>query len=560
MKIKKDSYLFPDEIFMDSESATSFNAERFEGFMEKPIGRKIFIGIASFFIIIAVIFLGRVFSLQIVGGENFKLRSENNRLRAEILFPDRGVVSDRNGAPLIWNDSDSRIYTSLPGFSHILGYISRPSDKDVLRPDIISPDMLIGKNGVEQTYGSILSGRPGSKLTERDSKGTIVSESTSQAPEHGKGLILTIDSELQTNFFSAIKSVVDERGFTGGAGVIMDVQNGEVLALASAPEYDSNILSSGKPAEEISRFLSDKKTPFLNRAVSGIYEPGSTIKPIIAAGALAEGVITPEKNIFSSGSIAIPNPFQKGKETVFKDWKAHGWVDVRRALAFSSDVYFYEVGGGFQNQPGLGIKRIENYAKKFGFDEETGIDLPGEGLGVIPSPEVKKIEEPNDPIWRIGDTYHTAIGQGLFRVTPIRMAVFASAIANYGKLLKPHIFLKDESGGAENPDAYVLRETGISRDIFQIIHEGMRRTVLEGTATALDIPGVEIAAKSGTAQLGVSNSKVNSWIIGFFPYEKPKYAFAVVLEKGNPHNLVGALYAVRQTVDWMMANRPEYLK
>jgi len=557
---KKEVSIFPDEIFMDSKNTPSFNMGQFEGQIERPINRGVFVGVSLAFVLILIIFGARLFSLQIVQGEYFKQRSEKNSLRAEIIFPDRGVVYDRNGVPLIWNDSGKRIYTDLPGLSHVLGYVGLPNDKEITRPDIVSGEMKIGKNGIEQSYSSILSGISGNKLTERDSMGAVVSESSSNQPKHGKKLNLTIDAELQSQFYKVIKSVIDERGFTGGAGIIMNVQNGELLSLVSAPEYDSEIISSGEPTDEIKRFLTDKRKFFLNRAISGVYEPGSTIKPLIAIAALNEKVITPEKGIFSSGSISIPNPFRLGEKTIFKDWKAHGLVDIKHALSVSSNVYFYEIGGGFGDQPGLGIKRIKDYGLRFGFHEETGIDIPGESVGVIPSPEEKAKSEPNDPIWRIGDTYHSSIGQGLFRVTPIRMVVYASAIANYGRLLKPHVFLSSEEEGPAQDQKYFVRDVEIPKNIFNTIHDGMRLGVLEGTASALNLPGIEIAAKTGTAQLGVSKANVNSWIIGFFPYKEPKYAFAIVLEKGSSNNLVGALFAARQIMDWMSIYRPEYLK
>ncbi len=556
---EKNSFIFPDEIFLDSKNSPSFNVEQFEGQIEKPIKRGIFIGASVIFILILFIFSVRLFNLQIVRGEYFRERSEKNSLRAEIIFPDRGVVYDRFGIPLVWNDDTKRVYTERNGFSHILGYIGLPNEKEITRPDIVSPEMKIGKNGIEQSYSSILSGSPGTKLTERDSLGGVVSESFSNEAKHGKKIGLTIDAELQSEVYRAIKSVVDERGFTGGAGIIMDVKNGELLSLVSVPEYDSQVMSLGQPADKIKSLLEDKRKVFLNRAISGIYEPGSTIKPLVAVGALNEKIIAPEKGIFSSGSISIPNPFRPGEKTVFKDWKAHGWVDIKHALAVSSNVYFYEVGGGFEEQAGLGIKKIKDYATLFGFNEETGVDIPGESVGVIPSPEEKAKSEPNDPIWRIGDTYHTSIGQGLFRTTPIRMAVYASAIANYGKILKPHVFLSEED--KKNPDEkYFVRDVEIPKNIFNTIHDGMRLAVLEGTAKALDLPGVEIAAKTGTAQLGVAKASVNSWIIGFFPYKEPKYAFTIVLEKGSSSNLVGALYASSQIMNWMTIYRPQYLR
>ncbi|MFH1308406.1 MAG: penicillin-binding transpeptidase domain-containing protein, partial [Patescibacteria group bacterium] len=341
--------------------------------------------------------------------------------------------------------------------------------------------------------------------------------------------------------------------FQGGAGVIMNINNGEILSLVSYPEYDSQVLTNGEDREKITQFLNDQRKPFLNRAISGLYAPGSIIKPLIAVAALNENVITPEKQILSTGSISIPNPYFPDKFSVFKDWKAHGWVDMRHALAISSDVYFYEVGGGFENQKGLGISKIEKYAKLFGFGGYTSIDLLGEKNGIVPNPELHKETNPEDPVWRVGDTYNASIGQGNFQVTPIQMAVLVSSIANNGKLLKPH--LKKDS------ETVVLKDnSNIPQNYYQVVKEGMRMSVTEGTASALYIAPVKIAAKTGTAEVGGAKKYVNSWVIGFFPYENPKYAFAVVMEKGPYANLVGASAVMRQFFDWVSIYTPEYLK
>jgi penicillin-binding protein 2 len=228
---------------------------------------------------------------------------------------------------------------------------------------------------------------------------------------------------------------------------------------------------------------------------------------------------------------------------------------MRKALAVSSDVYFYEIGGGFENISGLGIKKIEEYAKKFGFDSKTGIDLMNEAEGTVPNPEIKTKSNPDDPVWRIGDTYNASIGQGYFHVTPVEMAVYAAALANGGKMIQPHL-IRDNS---EN-NSQAIRDLGIPQNYFRVVHEGMRMAVTEGTAAALNVPSVAIAAKTGTAEIGAAKKYVNSWVIGFWPYQNPKYAFTVVMEKGPYTNLVGAPFVMRQLIDWMSVNTPEYLR
>jgi len=272
-----------------------------------------------------------------------------------------------------------------------------------------------------------------------------------------------------------------------------------------------------------------------------------------ALGARAEGIIDPNKKILSTGSISIPNPYFPNQKTVFKDWRAQGWVDMKTAIAVSSDVYFYEIGGGFQDQKGLGITNIEKYAELFGVGDKTGVDLPEEKSGVIPSPLWKAKNFKNEP-WRIGDTYHTAIGQYGFQVTPMEMVRAVAALGNYGSLITPHFILGDTTKEKE------ITNLDLKKENFDVVHEGMRQCVLIGTCTSVNVPYVQIAAKTGTAQLGVNKNKVNSWIIGFFPYDNPKYAFTIMMESGPSSNEIGASSIMRQLLDWMSINTPEYFK
>ena len=337
----------------------------------------------------------------------------------------------------------------------------------------------------------------------------------------------------------------------------MDVNKGEILALTSFPEYNSEILSLGEDEEQISKYLNDINKPFLIRSIGGLYAPGSIVKPFLAIGALQEGIIIPEKKILSTGSISIPNRYFPDQESIFKDWKAHGWVNMKEALAVSSNVYFYNIGGGYENQQGLGINNIEKYIRLFGIGEKTGINLIGEVDGIIPNPLWKEINFNGDR-WRIGDTYHTAIGQYGFQVTPLQMVRAISTIANNGYLLKPTLLF--------NNDALMVNESKkieISEKNFDTVKEGMRLAVTSGTASSLNIPAVKVSAKTGTAQLGFSsngNKKINSWVIGFFPYEKPKYAFTVLLENGPEYNSTSASHVMRDLLNWMSINTPKYLE
>ncbi|MBU2219044.1 hypothetical protein KJ750_01030 [Patescibacteria group bacterium] len=552
---KKKEEIYPDEIFLDSQNLPQFDTYQMEGRIEKSISKKSFVALSVAFLVIALVFATKIFSLQVLDGEIYAQRSENNRLNKTFILPNRGIIYDRNGEKLAWNDFDSRVYTNLDGFSHVLGYIGLPSEEDLKSKEGVLMEAMIGKQGIEKVYGDILFGTPGMKIIEVDSQNNVISESIQQWPQDGKDVNISIDSKIQSEFFKIIKSVAQDRGFQAGTGMLMNVNNGEILSLASYPEYNSQIISKGKDIEKINEFINDKNKPFLNRATSGLYAPGSIIKPLIALVALNEGIITPEKQILSTGSISIPNPYFPGKFSVFKDWKAHGWVDMRRAIAVSSDVYFYEIGGGFEGQKGLGINKIEEYTKIFGFDSATGIDLDGEEIGTVPNPELKAKSDPSDPMWRIGDTYNASIGQGYFHITPIEMLVYVSALANKGKIIQPHLVLDDSQNNSR-----VIREINIPKDYFDVIHDGMRMSVIEGTASALAVPSVAIAAKTGTAEIGGAKKYVNSWVIGFFPYQNPKYAFAVVMERGPYSNLVGAPFVMRHLIDLMSIYTPEYLE
>lgn len=552
---KKNSFVEPDEIFLDSKNLQNFDRQQFEGRIERPIPKKTILLLGILFLFFTGIFGTRLAYLQIQKGEAYFKRSQNNVLEKVIIFTDRGIIYDRNKVELSWNKKTeenpipTRAYLS-PGFSHLLGYVSYPTQD---KTGNYWQGEFIGKDGLEKKYNDMLKGENGSKIIETDALGKIYSENTVNAPKQGVDLITTIDSRVQAELFNLIKNLSESRTFTGGAGIIMNAENGELITSTSFPEYNSEILSLGKDTSKINSYLTDKRKVFLDRDISGLYTPGSIVKPFFALGALAEGVIDPYKKILSTGSISIPNPYFPDQKTIFKDWQVNGWTNMMEALAVSSDVYFYEIGGGFENQKGLGIANLGKYANLFGFGDKTGIDLPDEKKGTIPSPEWKTANFKGDP-WRIGDTYHTAIGQYGFQVTPIEMVRAVGAIANSGKLLIPHLVLSD----AEKENQ--ISVLNLNKEYFDTVHQGMRLAVTSGTAASLNVPYVQLAAKTGTAQLGIAKNKVNSWVIGFFPYDNPKYAFAIMMEAGPNTNNVGASSIMRQLLDWMSINTPEYFK
>ncbi|OGD66729.1 hypothetical protein A2442_01205 [Candidatus Campbellbacteria bacterium RIFOXYC2_FULL_35_25] len=554
LKSKRGGEIYPDEIFLDSSNLPDFDTQQFEGRIEKPISKKAIFSLGFFFVCILFIFSFKLFILQIKEGNQYLIRGEDNRLEHSVIFSERGIVYDKKDVELIWNTFDEeepyaiRNYIEKDGLAHLLGYVSYPLEDSSGNFYQIE---TIGKDGVENYFNSKIKGENGLKIIEVDALQNIKSESVIKPPKNGENITLTIDSELQSHLYSFIKNLSKDVGFKGGAGVIMNIKNGEILAMSSYPEYNSNILSNSGDKNEIANYIGNKNNPFLNRVTSGLYTPGSIVKPFMALGALTEGVITPDKQILSTGSISLPNPYYPELKSVFKDWKVHGWVDMRRALAVSSDVYFYEIGGGFEGQKGIGILKINEYMKMFGFEQVTGGEVIDEQKGVIPNPEWKK-EMFDGEEWTVGNTYHTVIGQYGFQVTPLQVVRAVSALANNGIMLTPVIT------ASSTKNVGLSKTMPIDDKSFEIVKEGMRDAVTEGTAQGLNVGFIKIGAKTGTAELGVSKKYVNSWVVGFFPYDNPKYAFAVIMEEGPKENTIGGLYVMRQLLEWMNINRPEY--
>ena len=556
--IKSD--IAPDEIFLDSKNLPEFNTQQFEGRLEKAIPKKSIFSLGLFFIICCFVFIYQLGNLQIIKGEAYFKKSENNTLQKQPIFADRGLIYDRNDVLLSWNtwdnneldkfSSPTRSYIEDSGFGLLLGYVSSPAKDSSGR---YWQDNFIGKDGVEKYYNSNLTGKNGVRITETDVKGTIQSENVVTSPVAGENIKLSIDSRIQKKMYASISSMATDVSFSGGAGVLMDIKTGEILAMTSYPEYSSNILSHGEDTKVINSYFEDKRKVFLDRPVSGLYAPGSIVKPFLGYGALAENIVTPLKQIFANGSISIQNPYFPDKKTIFKDHGSFGYVDIKKAIAISSDVYFYEIGGGFEDQKGLGILNIDKYSKMFGIADKTGIDVAGEKGGIVPTPEWKAKTFKGDA-WRIGDTYNTAIGQYGFQVTPLSMARAIAGIANFGVIPTPHIRKDDKVFESQ------ITTFPVDKGNMSVIQEGMRMAVTEGTATALNLENVQVAAKSGTAQVGLGNTNTNSWIVGFFPYDNPKYSFAILMERGPKAASGNATRVMSEVVDYMSVYTPEYFK
>lgn len=545
----RSSELNPDEILLDIHNLPSFNRQQFEGVIEKPIRKRSINTLFLITIFIGLIFIVRLFKIQIVKGEYYAQKSEQNSLDQIPLFADRGVIYDRYGTELVWNTPyeekglTKREYTDAHGFASLLGYVSYPARDE---KGLFWQYKTIGKDGIEKEFDNQLSGINGKKLVETNVGGEVVSEGVVIPSTPGANINLSIDARIQEALYKGIKDLADRSGYIGGTGLVMDVSTGELYAMTSYPEYLGEVMSEGVDKEKIKNYLQSSTRPLLNRAIDGVYTPGSIVKPFFALAALNEGVITPNKVIYTNGKLEIPNPYNPKLKSVFNDNADHGPVDMIDALAVSSNVYFYQIGGGFGSQKGLGIVKLEKYSKIFGLGQKTGINISGEREGNIPGIEWKAKRFKGDP-WRVGDTYNTSIGQYGFQVTPIQMVRAIGAIANKGTLQKPNI-LKGQQPSFEKID--------IDSSLYKAVHDGMRKAVTDGTVRALDNEFLHVAAKSGTAQIK-NNTRVNSWVEGFFPFENPRFAFVVLMEDG-PKVSSGAVHAFRPVIDLIVSN-PEIL-
>lgn len=507
-----------DKAIADEE----FSVRDGEGHLRKSIEISQLRWLGLVFVVLIILLIYRIGYLQIVKGEQYIYISENNTFDHVAVLPIRGTIYDRNEKPIAWNTKDmndempERTYHG-EGLSSLLGFTRYPQkDKDgnYYRQE------TKGEGGLEQKYNFLLAGGSGSIVLEKDAVGNIVSELYIEKPTDGDDVVVSMDIDIQRTLYEALKKTAEEMSFQSGSGVILNAINGEIIALVSYPDFDNNALvdQSKKISEQYLR--EQDEGIFVNKAISGLYGPGSTVKPFFAIAALEEEIVSPYSIITSKGSISIQNPYYPDIVYVYKDWRAHGDLTIYDAIAWSSNVYFYHIGGGYAHVNGLGIDRLNFYAEMFGFGRPTEIEIFHEPPGLVPSPEWKKNRYGEK--WNIGDTYNTVIGQYAFQATPLQLARATAAIANGGIMLEPHF----EKGIIPKKVKLAISDTNL-----KIVQEGMRKTVTHGTAKTLNISQYDVAAKTGTAQIGRGDI-VNSLLTGFFPYKEPKYVFVIVMERG----------------------------
>ncbi len=407
-----------------------------------------------------------------------------------------------------------REYLYGPLLSQILGYTGRIDATEYarLRSSGYLPDDIIGKAGVEAVYEGALRGQYGVQVIERDARGRQVQVlQTLQEPIAGASLELTIDTHEQELAEKALEWGMRTAGLKRGVIIVMNPQTGEILAMVSLPTYDDNLFARGISTADFRRLLSDPNKPLLNHAIQEQFPPGSTYKLVTAVGGLADGKITPERRLQTKAYLTIGT-------TRFYDWNRRGWgpCDLYCGFSHSSDTYFYQVAGM------LGIDRLADWAHEFGFGQPTGIDLPGEAAGIVPSNQWK-LDTLGQPIYP-GEVYQAGIGQGYDAVTPLQLLNAYAALANGGTLYRPQVvrrIIAADGSVVEDFQPEVLRKLDVSPEILRTMRRAARMVVTSRhTYNLVDLP-IVVAGKTGTAEFGVRDAHghlpFHSWFVAFVP-------------------------------------------
>ena len=461
-------------------------------------------------------------------------------------------INDLPGFEIVENTV--RDYIEGPLLSHLMGYLNKINKSELESYENYSISDYIGRNGVEKSYEEILRGTPGIVEIEKDVFGRKKGETIKSEPEAGKSLVLYLDLGLQKKLKEELEKRFETMGLKKAAAVALDPKTGGILAMVSTPSFDNNIFNGRISLEDFQKTQNDPLKPFFNRVIAGQYAIGSTIKPIIASAALEEKIISPDKQIYDPGYIEVQSRYDSNIVYRYSGLEKPGYYDMRKAIADSSNIYFYTVGGGYKDQKGLGPTLIKKYLEFFGWGQQTQVDLPGEATGFIPWPEWK-IQKRGENWWD-GDTYHLSIGQGYLTVTPLQVASAFVAIANGGTLYQPQAVKKivsTTSGSiklVEKIEPKILRENFIDPDNLKIVREGMRQGVTSSTGTGrvLQILPVAAASKTGTAQLSKDNY-YNIWATVFAPYENPEIVLTIVIEDVEGLH-VPSLMVAQQVLDW----------
>jgi penicillin-binding protein 2 len=422
-----------------------------------------------------------------------------------------------------------RSYPFGPWLSHVLGYVAGVTDKDIAEePELLSlPGFRIGRSGVERAADNALRGKPGALHNEVNAHGRVIREITRTPGTPGEDVVLSLDMEVQ-------KLVQERLVGQSGSVAVMDVATGELISLVSAPGYDPNAFTTTVTSTVWRQLNEDPLKPLLNKAIAGIYPPGSTFKPVVALAALSVNAMSPSTRVHCSGGTALGKHF-------FHCWKkgGHGSVDMHAAIKGSCDVYFYECARR------TGIEAIADMARKFGLGQTYGLEIPGEKSGLMPDP-AWKLRARKDS-WRDGDTYNVGIGQGAVLTTPLQLCVMTARLANGGKAVIPHVI--KAYGGTPRAIPEIL-DMGLNPEHVAVVHSGMDAVTNQGGTGArskLAVEGFDMAGKTGTAQVRRLTAELRGrnpdsipWalrdhalFVAFAPVIQPRYAISVVVEHGG---------------------------
>lgn len=457
-----------------------------------------------------------------------------------------------------------RQYINSEIFSHTLGYTGLVSENDlkILEKDKYANIDFTGKSGIEQKYEKYLHGVNGQDMIEVDASGKLLNILGKNEPEPGQTLVLNLDKELQEFLYNELIKKSSQKS----SAVAMNPKTGEILALVSLPGFDNNQFAAGISSENYKALLSNKNLPLFNRAIAGTYPPGSTVKPMVALAGLEEGVVNEHTTVVDNGSLIIASQFDPSVKYNFRGWNRSGLgvVDIYRAVAESSDIYFYQLAGGYPNSTipkGLGIEKLTEYYFKFKLGNLTGIDIPGEKAGLVPTPEWKEKYFKNNPIlgkWYLGNTYHVGIGQGDLLTTPLQVTVWTSAIANNGVGMVPKVLNKVLNNKGEvvyenKPE--ILFNRFAKEENIKIVQKTMRQTITSGSGRKLANLSIEVAGKTGTSQFDGSDlSKTHAWFTAYGPFNDPELAITVLVEGGGEGSET-AVPVVRDAFKWWAENR-----
>jgi len=557
----------PEEVLFEAQRKKE---EEFKSRLEIKIEKKVFDLIFILTLSLTLAFFWRQFFLFLK--KDFWIKeSQATFTRSFPIIPPRGLILTKEGEVLVENVFQEvvleggkfkkqvikRRYKDPQIFSPVLGYLGEVSKEELLNDPYYTFGDSIGKSGIEKSAEKYLRGEKGKVEKVVNAFGETLEEFTQIfPPKEGYNVILNISGEAQRKLYEIIQRRVPQKRV---AALVFNPQNGKILALVSLPSDDTNVFLEGALSQsDFQKLQNENKIFNLNRVLSGLYPSGSTIKPLILLSALEEGIVSKNTWINCTGFIEIPNPY--GPSTIKRCWRTHGRVDIFKAIAESCNVFFFTIGGGTKEFQGLGIEKIKKYLQKFFLEKELGIDLPGEKVGFVPTPEWfekerKAIERRN---WSIADVYDVSIGQGYFLTTPLHLAFATASIVNGGKILKPQVIDKivDKNGKViKEFKPQILAENVAKKENLEIVKKAMEDCVNfpSGTCHKLKELPVLSGGKTGTAQSSVKG-KYFSWYLGFAPAKDPEVFIQVLVEESEGGER-GALPIAKEFLDWYFKNK-----